>query len=315
MKGILERSCRSCQQMLGMSQCKGKLDNAVRVVYIHLLPGGLRPRACGVSRESNGDIRMENEFIDFMSQITMDAGKKLLVYFKNDKELISMRSTAKEAATRYDLIIDKFLIERIRRRYPDHSLLTEESGRFKGDPEMLWVIDSLDGTGNFANQNPLFSICIAFLRKGIPEAGVVYAPAIGEFYSASKGLGAYLNGKRIAVSDVGDLSESYSLYCEGGDTDRERTGGLLTGAYREVKDIRKLGTAGLETAWVASGRCETYFTTGIDPWDVAPGVILVKEAGGRVSDFYGNEWECRRSDLLFSNSAVHSRMLEILKQG
>lgn len=257
---------------------------------------------------------MKNEFMDFMSQIARDAGKELLDYFRNDQGLISMRSTAKEAATGYDLIIDKFLIGEIRRRYPDHSLLTEESGRFKGDPEMLWVIDSLDGTGNFANHNPLFSICIALLRKGIPETGVVYAPAIGEFYSASRGEGARLNGKRISVSDVEDLRESYSLYCEGGDTDRERTGGILTGVYREVKDIRKLGTAGLETAWVASGRSETYFTTRIDPWDVAPGVILVKEAGGRVSDFYGKEWECKRSDLLFSNSAVHSRMLEVLKQ-
>jgi myo-inositol-1(or 4)-monophosphatase len=93
-----------------------------------------------------------------------------------------------------------------------------------------------------------------------------------------------------------------------------RTGNILSRVYPEVMDIRKLGSAGLETAWVAAGKGEAYFTTNIEPWDVAPGVLLVQEAGGEVTDFEGNQWKLERSDLLFSNGRVHSAMLDLLRR-
>jgi myo-inositol-1(or 4)-monophosphatase len=240
------------------------------------------------------------------------AGSFLLEHFREDSELLSLRTSAKEAATKYDKMSDELIIGGIRKAFPKHSILTEESGLLQGDREWLWIVDSLDGTGDFANWNPLFSVCVALMHKGELVLGAVYAPAIDEFYLAERGGGAYLNGKRICVSNTAALQQSYLFYCEGGERDRQRTGDALAAVYPKVVDIRKLGSAGLETAWVAVGKGEAYFTMKIEPWDVAAGVLLVREAGGRVTDLRGGEWIAERGDLLFSNGKVHAPMLELL---
>lgn len=251
--------------------------------------------------------------IDFIQDITQKAGEVLLSHFREDDQLIKMRSSAKEAVTKYDKMVDELVINEIKGRYPDHSLLTEESGLIKGDPDWLWIIDSLDGTGDFANANPLFAVCIAVMYKDELLMGTIYAPAIDEFYFAERGKGAYLNQKKISISETAELKQSYLFYCEGGEIDRLRTGRVLGQIYPKVKDIRKLGSAGLETAWVAAGKGEAYFTTKIEPWDVAPGVLLVEEAGGKVTDFEGKPWKPKTSDLLFSNNRVHQTVLQLLK--
>jgi myo-inositol-1(or 4)-monophosphatase len=233
-------------------------------------------------------------------------------HFRQDWSLLKKRSSAKEITTIYDKEVDRLIIEEIKIHYPHHSLLTEESGFLQGDPDWLWIVDSLDGTGNFANFNPFFAVCLALMHKNELLLGTVYAPAIDEFYFAEKGQGAYLNGVKIQVSDISDVNQSYILYCEGGEKDRERTGKLLHKVYPHVTDIRKLGSAGLETAWVAAGRREAYFTARISPWDVAPGVLLVQEAGGKVTDFRGNPWQPQTGDFLFSNEKLHGKVLSLL---
>lgn len=249
---------------------------------------------------------------ELISSLARKAGDTLLKHFRQDWALLKERSTAKEAATKYDKEVDKLIIEGIKRHYPHHSLLTEESGFLPDDPDWLWIVDSLDGTGDFANFNPFFSVCLALMHQSELLLGVIYAPAIDEFYFVEKGQGAYLNGVKIQVSDVSDLDQSYIFYCEGGDKNRGRTGELLHKVYPRVTDIRKLGSAGLETAWVAAGKGEAYFSTRIEPWDVAPGVLLVQEAGGKVSDFQGNPWKPQTSDLLFSNKKLHEKILGVL---
>jgi myo-inositol-1(or 4)-monophosphatase len=200
--------------------------------------------------------------------------------------------------------------------FASHSILTEESGLLEGDPDWLWIVDSLDGTGDYANWNPLFSVCLALMHRGELIMGVVNAPAIGEFYMAQRGGGAYLNEKRIRVSDAADLGQSYLFYCEGGEKDRRKTGKALAAVYPRVMDVRKLGSAGLETAWVAAGKGEAYFTFKIEPWDVAAGVLLVEEAGGKVTDLKGGDWVPERSDLLFSNGReLHQELLTLLGEG
>ncbi len=241
------------------------------------------------------------------------AGDVLMKHFRQDYSLFSLRSTAKEASVRYDKDVDRLIIAEIKRHYPHHSLLTEESGFIQGDPDWLWIVDSLDGTGNFANFNPFFSVCIALMHKSEFLLGTIYAPAINEFYFAEKGKGAYLNGGRIRVSDITDLSQSYIFYCEGGERDRSKTGKIISRVYPHVMDMRKLGSAALEIAWVAASRGEAYFTTKIEPWDVAPGVLLIQEAGGGVSDFHGDSWKLQTSDLLFSNGKVHQELLDLIK--
>jgi myo-inositol-1(or 4)-monophosphatase len=249
---------------------------------------------------------------ELIVSLTRKAGDTLMKQFRQDWALLKERSTAKEAATKYDKEVDRLIIEEIKRYYPRHSLLTEESGPLQGDPDWLWIVDSLDGTGNFADFNPFFSVCIALMHKNELLLGAIYAPAIDEFYFAEKGKGAYLNGVKIQVSDVSDLSQSYIFYCEGGEEDRIRTIKLIDSVYPLVTDMRKLGSAGLETAWVAAGKGEAYFTTRIEPWDVAPGVLLVQEAGGKVSDFQGNPWKPQTGDLLFSNRKLHEKILNLL---
>jgi len=249
----------------------------------------------------------------FMEDLARKAGDVLIKHFRQDYSLFSLRSTAKEASVRYDKDVDRLIIAEIKRHYPHHSLLTEESSFLQGDPDWLWIVDSLDGTGNFANFNPFFSVCIALMHKSELLLGTMYAPAINEFYFAEKGKGAYLNGGRIRVSDITDLSQSYIFYCEGGEKDRSKTGKIISIVYPHVMDMRKLGSAGLEIAWVAAGREEAYLTTRIEPWDVAPGVLLIQEAGGEVSDFHGDSWKLQRSDLLFSNGKVHQELLDLIK--
>jgi myo-inositol-1(or 4)-monophosphatase len=249
---------------------------------------------------------------ELIESLTRKAGDTLMKHFRQDWALLKKRGTAKEVATKYDKEVDRSIVEEIKRHYPHHSLLTEESGFLQGDPDWLWIVDSLDGTGNFADFNPLFSVCIALMHRSELLLGAIYAPAIGEFYFAEKGKGAYLNGVKIQVSNLSDLSQSYILYCEGGDKDRGRTGELLHRVYPRVTDIRKLGSAGLETAWVAASKGEAYFSTRIEPWDVAPGVLLVQEAGGKVSDFQGNPWKPQTGDLLFSNKRLHEKILSLL---
>jgi myo-inositol-1(or 4)-monophosphatase len=255
---------------------------------------------------------MNVELKEFMVTLAKNAGSVLMKYFQRDQELLNLRSTAKEAVTKYDKGVDQIIIEKIRKTYPDHSLLTEESGYQEANPDWLWIVDSLDGTGNFANHNPFFSVCLALVHQGKLTLGVIYAPAINELYLAEKGKGAYLNQKRILVSNIQELQKSYLLYCEGGDKDRIRTGTILHEVYPKVIDIRKLGSASLETAWVAAGRGEAYFTTKIKPWDVAAGVLLVREAGGQVTDFKGNPWRQECGDFIFSNKHVHYTLLELI---
>jgi len=249
---------------------------------------------------------------ELMQNLAKQAGDFLLDHFGKDQQLLQLRSSVKEAVTKYDGMADELIVQGIKKAYPNHSLLTEESGLLEGDPDWLWIVDSLDGTSDFANLNPFFSVCIALMHKKELVLGVVYSPAIGEFYLAEKGKGAYLNGRRIQVSGVSHLRQSYVFYCEGGEKDRLRTARIINRVYPQVMDLRKLGSAGLETAWVAAGKGEAYFTTKIEPWDVAPGVLLVQEAGGRVTDFQGNLWRLERSDLVFSNRLVHPALLDLL---
>ncbi|MBN2099772.1 MAG: hypothetical protein JW753_09265, partial [Dehalococcoidia bacterium] len=152
-----------------------------------------------------------------IEDLARTAGSFLLEHFREDAELLAMRTSAKEAATKYDRMSDELIIGGIRKVFPGHSILTEESGLLRADPEWMWIVDSLDGTGDFANWNPLFSVCLALMHKGALVLGAVYAPAIDEFYVAEKGGGAYLNGKRIRVSGTAELQQSYLFYCEGGE--------------------------------------------------------------------------------------------------
>ncbi len=240
------------------------------------------------------------------------AGKFLLENFKKDELLFAERQMSKEIVTRYDIESDKIIKKELENAFPEHNLMTEESGVIDKDNEYTWIVDSLDGTGNFASGNPFFSVSIALSKRNKVILGVVYAPYLDELYFAEKNKGAFLNGKKISVSTIGKISDSYIVTCEGGSKNNKRLAEIYSNIYPKIKDMRKLGSAAIEGGFVASGRADGYITLQIDPWDVAATVLITKEAGGKATDFNGNPWRVERSDLVISNTALHDDILNNL---
>ena len=255
---------------------------------------------------------MESER-EFAVELATRAGNALAAHFREDRELTGLRRTVKGITTKYDKELDEVFVNAISEKYPTYNIWTEESGSTDKGSEYTWIADPLDGTVNFASGNPLFCVALALLKKNEPILGVTYAPAIDELFVAEKGKGAFLNRERISVSTAEKLEECYAYFCEGGDEDRLRTGKINGAVYPRVKDLRKLGSASLEAAWIACGRGDAYITTKIEPWDIAADVVLVRESGGKVTNFRGEAWRAERSDLVFSNGRVHERLLELVR--
>ncbi|MFP4423838.1 MAG: inositol monophosphatase family protein [Candidatus Woesearchaeota archaeon] len=251
------------------------------------------------------------ELLKIATQIARKGGDYLLTNFRRDPDLLSKRGLSKEVSTKYDKECDRILIDEITRRYPDHNLLTEESGKIERKGQYTWIIDSLDGTGNFAAGNPFFSVSIGIMKGDELIAGVVYAPYLEELYAAQKGNGCTLNGKQVKVSEVSSLDQAYIVACEGGSKDNNSMTELFRNIYPKVKDMRKIGSAAIECGLVASGRADGYTTLSIHPWDVAAGVLLVKEAGGQVTDFKGKPWQPAQTDLVCSNKRIHEELRDL----
>ncbi len=249
---------------------------------------------------------------DLIQKITQRAGDELLVRFKKDKGLLCLRQGSKEVVTKHDKEVDEMIIEEIKKKHPEHGILTEESGFNNKNSDYLWIVDSLDGSGNFANGNPLFSVCVALMHKNEVILAATYAPVIEEFYFAEKGKGAFLNEKKINVSLVKELSGSYVFFCDGHEKDKQKLSTKLSSVFENVIDLRKIGSAGVETGWVASGRAEGFLMFEGDPWDIASGVLITQEAGGKVTDFKGNSWSNKRGNFLFSNEKIHYEIQKLL---
>ncbi|MGM5482001.1 MAG: inositol monophosphatase family protein [Nanobdellota archaeon] len=252
---------------------------------------------------------MENKALS----IAREAGNYLLDNFKKDETLFNERAMSKEIVTKYDKVSDKLIIERLNSYFPDHNILTEESGFIEKNSKYTWIVDSLDGTGNFAAGNPFFSVSIALTKDDKPVLGVVYAPFLNEEYVAVKGEGASLNGKPIKVSEINKLEKAYLVTCEGGSKTNQRLAGIYNSIYPCLKDMRKLGSAAIEGGFVSTGRADGYVTLDIDPWDVAAAVLICEEAGGKVTDFKGNLWKPKKSNILMTNGKIHDNLLELLR--
>ena len=203
----------------------------------------------------------------------------------------STRGTAKEVKSRYDRLADKIVLGTLRVCFPAHSFLTEESGFIGKKSDYLWIIDPVDGTGNYVNGNPFFAISISLWHCGQPLLGLIEAPALGERFYAELGAGAWIKNlksgkvRRAHVSSTKDCKRAYFVYCDGGEDKKSKLVPMLSKFYPQLKDMRKLGSAALECAWVGAGRADAYITPRISLWDIAAGVLFVNEAGGAVFDF------------------------------
>ncbi len=246
-----------------------------------------------------------------IKKFAKEAGRFLLKEYKKARSYGRFQS--KEAKSLYDKASELLIKKLIWQEFPEHSVLAEETGYEERDPSYVWIVDPLDGTANFINTNPFFAVSIALQIDNKLRYAAIYAPVLEEFYYAEYGKGAYMNNAKLQVSKVGELSRAYIVHCEGSETNRKRLAKLHYEIVSKVLDFRKLGSAALECAFVASARADAYVTTKISPWDVAAGILLVEEAKGKISDFKGNSWKIEKTDLLVSNGYLHEKMLKLLK--
>ena len=216
---------------------------------------------------------------------------------------------AVDIATEADYEAEAVIIDIIGSRHPDHSILAEESGIVKPDETsgVLWIVDPLDGTTNFAHGYPAFCVSICASTDGVPTVGVIYDPIRDEIFEAARGGGAFLNGERIRVSTVEDPIKA--LVCTGFVYDRGPALDLPLKYFRRVLEsvmgVRRDGTAALDLAYTACGRFDAFYELNLNPWDVAAGFLIVEEAGGRITGIEGNPVDIYDRNIFASNTKLH----------
>lgn len=242
------------------------------------------------------------------------AGQELLKGFNNfDRSQVRLKSSH-EILTKADLAAEKIILGIIGDSFPEHRILSEEKGDSGTKSDYLWVVDPLDGTTNFSIHNPLFAVSIAVFFRQQLLLGVIYAPFLKELFVAVHGEGAWLNGERIKVSGT-NKQKIINTYCHGSkDRDIRLAVKYLSRQKLRHLDCRQLGSAALELSFVACGRIESIMIPGAHSWDVAAGVLLVREAGGRVTDFKDQEWGLKSNDILASNGRVHKDILKTINK-
>lgn len=253
-------------------------------------------------------------FLDVARQAALKAGKILMrSYGKLSKSQISTKAK-NDFVTVIDKESERAVLAHIRKHFPDHGIQAEESGLQTG-PETYWVIDPLDGTSNYIHEIPMFSVSIAVCHRDQVVAGVVYDPLHKQMYTARRGKGAYLNGRKLSVTGTTTLSDSLVAT------------GIPFRARARFKDyirslerislgsigLRRGGSAALDLVYVAAGRFDGFWELDLSPWDVAAGAILIEEAGGRVTDMWGKPDYLRNGDVLATNGRIHHEMLKITK--
>ena len=231
---------------------------------------------------------------------------KLTVRTKRQNDFVSEVDHAAEDA----------IISILREAYPDHGFLGEESGYKDRDAEYLWIIDPLDGTTNFLHGVPQYCVSIGCQQKGVLRHGVVFDPNRNELFTASKGTGAFLNDRRIRVSGVDKLEAALMgtgfPYREVGQLDDYMR--MMKNMIINTSGIRRPGAAALDLAWVAAGRFDGFWEMGLSAWDMAAGALLVREAGGLVGDFAGEERFMDSGRIVASNGKIFAAILKALQQ-
>jgi myo-inositol-1(or 4)-monophosphatase len=251
--------------------------------------------------------------INKIIQIAREAGEIIKAGFGKSLNL-EYKTSILDFVTNIDKASEQRIIDFVKKEYPKHNILAEESGAENFDSEFTWVIDPLDGTMNFAHGLPIFSVSIAVLKQNEIIAGAIYDVMNNIMFSTEKGSGAFQNGNKINVSKNADLDKSllvtgfpYNIR-ENPDNAIEKFNRFLLNS----RGIRRLGSAALDLCYVANGTFDGFWEVNLHPWDMAAGMLLVKEAGGKNSDFHNNENSIFSKQLLSTNGKVHSKMMEIL---
>lgn len=222
----------------------------------------------------------------------------------------------KNLVTEIDKKSEKTIMDFIRKKYPSHNILAEESGGHKSSSDYLWVIDPLDGTTNFAHGLPIFSVSIGVQYKDESIAGVVYDVMRDVVYSAEKGSGAFENDNKINVNNNDNIEKSLLVtgfpynVAENPEKVFERFIEML----KVARAVRRLGSAAIDFCYVANGVFEGFWEVHLNPWDICAGKLIVEEAGGKVTDFNGNPISIFNKTILSTNGKIHSKMIELLNK-
>lgn len=240
------------------------------------------------------------------SLLKQGLGKAHKIGFKGEINLVTEMDTAAEKLI-YRIIFD---------RYPKHAMLSEEKGRNKIESDYKWIIDPLDGTTNYAHSYPVFAVSIALEIFGEIALGVIYDPTRDELFTCIKNKGAYLNKRKIRISQIASLKRS--LLATGFAYIRDvadKNIGNFSNFIKKAQAIRRAGAASLDLAYVACGRYDGFWELNLNPWDIAAGKLLVEEAGGQVSAFDGKKYSHYNPDILASNKKIHAQMVNVLLKG
>jgi myo-inositol-1(or 4)-monophosphatase len=220
-----------------------------------------------------------------------------------------------DLVTEADRASEKLVVEHLHNHFPSHSVLGEEGGMRQQAGEYCWYVDPLDGTTNFAHGYPAFNVTLGLERSGEMIAGVIFDPIRQEMFAAELGGGAYLNGRRIHVSKAPSLDTALLAT---GFPSRKRHQNINVHFFHQVAmvthGVRRSGSAAIDLACVASGRLEGFWEFGLNPWDMAAGLLLVREAGGRTTDMHGAAADLRGPHVAVSNSLIHDELLALFAE-
>ena len=244
--------------------------------------------------------------LDFTIKLSKKVGKILLSEW-GEPSKISEKSSFQDLVTDTDKRVQEIIVSEIKKNFPGEGILAEEG--IDESSEKMWVIDPIDGTVNFAFGLPSFSISIAYIENGDPVVGVVHIPVIGETYYAVRGKGAFKDGERISVSKRDSLKKSIGL----SGFFRGFSGKLIEALEDRVIRVRMLGSIAVGVVYIAAGKADFYIAKRANPWDVAAAILILREAGGKVTDFHGKEEGIFGKQYLFSNGLVHDELLSVMK--
>jgi myo-inositol-1(or 4)-monophosphatase len=255
--------------------------------------------------------------LNVMVHAASKAGRSLVRDFGEVENLQVSRKGPADFVSNADRRAEEIVFEELRKARPTYSFLMEEAGEVKGsDGQHRWIIDPLDGTTNFLHGIPMFAVAIALERAGEIVASVIFNPVMDELFTAEKGNGAWLNDRRrLRVAGRRDLADSVvclAIKISGTDNDA-LTLRQLAQIAPAVAGIRRTGSASTDLAWLSAGRFDAFWEAKLSPWDIAPGWLLLREAGGILSDFGGTLGSIWNGEVVAGNELVHGELLKVIK--